>query len=1135
MLNSDALITFAYYCSLFCLTFVGYILIFEENPNKDRYKSPDWYYLLKRLLAIPTINQLKRKLRKAQTEQPKRLNSSGKTDALTVYGVDQDGSACFVKVILREHRVAEVALLLRLGDGKSYTFPDERQVRVCSTTGGGQWRAGGLTLSILEPFQRIRLTYFGFLRVFEKGLPGDVEAVKLSLMWNGADEVLHYPQDADSGLLSDALAKERWRDGSWIELMGDERGYEQYGAFQGAFTTPTVSSDLRFQGFRKRLWGTAEHLSLHRDFTIFVSGRDGTAFTIGARSYKAGCARLKFGTLFARSTGSRPITQHDINLEYVGEYSTPSSISFHVKAGGRTYKCIATLMHRDMVTMGSEGWETRMVPCRIILDGTSGVGLVSFWYSQQGGERDAPDFLLTEPKLDRVPSFVAAFGERECEVGAFAGEKGKLLALASSIISPNFAIPRGFVVLTTAFTHHLNHSEKLSEAVGNVKDVCLGNAAGDLSLACQRVVELFLTEPIAEDVAGEVLEKLGDDQGTWTVCISDASDGACGMEVRPEGVLQAVATCWSSIFNYANVTNRKRQGLEICPSAAVVLYRLGDVEKSGTVTSCEPSKVIIRTSRDEIVLDHTWKGELSLTSPASESLHALSLGRAAIEIEKALGEFCHLNWAYVNGVFYITQLITIDQSQEWTDEELLHEFDSPTITMGAQSTSANISELLPGALTPLTNSIVLKIFADYIYRPFGRNLIGSSLFQARIATDSLIEEENLGKFGRIWHVAKTLIGTTVDVKLPVRPPVADGLLAIENEMERIREMGKVHLQVSTQAVAQTKALTILTDPDPNSKLSLLLPLSVHQEISELMAGLAEIINESGLYAEFARVEPRDGMSWLKWNCPSVSETLEDLPAREYELQNRREDGAVLIEMLQFYCKLAKAQPSSARRTRSSANSRLVRFFTMKCKESIVTRERMRLGILKGIGEIRAGLRALSRELVRQGKIPEEDLIFYLSWYELKRLVLKQDGAAVPRAIRRKGLYPLWDRIVLPTTTRGTPKGVGDAKGKVMRTGESVFNGDVHGRACVVRAVHDIRHLEQGDVLITSSVNLSWSPYFAMLSGLVTEASGVLSYGATLAKDFEVPCVVGVENATLIFETGDMVLLSGKNGTVQLSS
>uniref|UniRef100_A0A1Y1L133 Uncharacterized protein n=2 Tax=Photinus pyralis TaxID=7054 RepID=A0A1Y1L133_PHOPY len=113
--------------------------------------------------------------------------------------------------------------------------------------------------------------------------------------------------------------------------MGDERGYEQYGAFQGAFTTPTVSSDLRFQGFRKRLWGTAEHLSLHRDFTIFVSGRDGTAFTIGARSYKAGCARLKFGTLFARSTGSRPITQHDINLEYVGEYSTPSSISFHVK------------------------------------------------------------------------------------------------------------------------------------------------------------------------------------------------------------------------------------------------------------------------------------------------------------------------------------------------------------------------------------------------------------------------------------------------------------------------------------------------------------------------------------------------------------------------------------------------------------------------------------------------------------------------------------------------------------------------------------------------------------------------------------------------------------------------------------
>ncbi|KAK5638249.1 hypothetical protein RI129_012544 [Pyrocoelia pectoralis] len=1161
MSSSDFLITSAYYCALFCLTFVVYILIFEENPNKDRYKSPDWYYLFKRVIAIPTINRLKRRLRKAESalaadlqEQPRKLNSEKKTDTQTFYALDTDGTLLFLKIILHEHRIAEIVLLLRLSNGKSYTFPDDDRVLLCSTT-DKHWQAGGLTLTILEPFQRVRLTYNGFLR----NLPNGVEHVKFSLIWNSADQALHYPQDVPNALLTDALAKERWRDGSWIDLMGDQNGYEQYGVLQGIITTGAISNDIYMKSFRKRFWGTGEHRALHRDFTIFVI-----------------C----------------PITQHDINLEYVGEYNAPSSISFHLKANGKIYKCVATLMHREMSTMRSDdhhGWEMKMVPCKIILNEQDGVGLVSFWYARRGNGRDLPDFLMMEPKLNHdVTNFVAAFGERECEVAAFAGEKGKLMALASSMNSPNFVVPRGFVILTTAFRHHLSNNEKLKEAVMDVKDICLGKGAGDLSLACQRTVELFLTEPIADDVVKEVLGaigRLGGNENVWAICNSDVPTGTCGktedfFNCQSEDILKTLLTCWSSLFTYQNVLYRKQQGLEICCSTAVLLQRMDDIGKSGTLSSCEqenPSKIVIRSQfgldplsskSDTVILHRTWKGELSTTSTLSHGVsiteeQAFTLGNALIDLENAFGFFCQIKWAYLKGVFYVFQLLPIGQINEWTDHELLHEFDSPIMASEAVSTSANITELMPGALTPLTNSLMIRILNDYIYRPFGKRMIVSSLFQARISTGSLIKMKRVGRFARIWQVAKVLADAITGERTVETPQPKNNLdhakspkcvlEVIERELDSLRALGKLYVHALTQSITQMKALLILTkEVDYASKLSLLLPLSSHPEMSKLMINLCDIIYESGIYGEFARVAPNDGMSWLKWNCVQASDRLEHFlktydkrGVREYELQDQtwRKNHVVLVEMLQFYCKLYKGKfvqvessPSlTKRKPRNKMLCPMIHFITKRCREWIVDKEKMRSSIVRKIDDIRLCFRVLSRELVVQGSIPNEDLIYHLSWYELNRLVLKQDSAAVPRAIRRQQLYPVWDKIILPATVFGVPKRDKDVEVRPMGVGDSVSYGDIHGRACVVRSIHDIQQLQAGDILISLSVNISWSPYLSMLSGLVTESTGFFSYGAVISKEYRLPCVVGVKDATVMFKTGDIVLLSGKNGTIQLFS
>ena len=72
---------------------------------------------------------------------------------------------------------------------------------------------------------------------------------------------------------------------------------------------------------------------------------------------------------------------------------------------------------------------------------------------------------------------------------------------------------------------------------------------------------------------------------------------------------------------------------------------------------------------------------------------------------------------------------------------------------------------------------------------------------------------------------------------------------------------------------------------------------------------------------------------------------------------------------------------------------------------------------------------------------------------------------------------------------------------------------------------------QGDVLITISTDIGWSPYFPLLGGVVTELGGLISHGAVVAREYGLPCVVGAEGATMAFQSGDQVVIDGTLGTV----
>ena len=124
-------------------------------------------------------------------------------------------------------------------------------------------------------------------------------------------------------------------------------------------------------------------------------------------------------------------------------------------------------------------------------------------------------------------------------------------------------------------------------------------------------------------------------------------------------------------------------------------------------------------------------------------------------------------------------------------------------------------------------------------------------------------------------------------------------------------------------------------------------------------------------------------------------------------------------------------------------------------------------------------------------------------------VLTSDGEVVAGTYHRDGLLPT-DALV----------------------GLAVSAGDVEGRARVIldMAAADVG---AGDILVTTATDPSWSPLFVQVSGLVTEVGGLMTHGAVIAREYGLPAVVGVENATRVIRDGQRIRVNGTHGYVEL--
>ena len=101
-------------------------------------------------------------------------------------------------------------------------------------------------------------------------------------------------------------------------------------------------------------------------------------------------------------------------------------------------------------------------------------------------------------------------------------------------------------------------------------------------------------------------------------------------------------------------------------------------------------------------------------------------------------------------------------------------------------------------------------------------------------------------------------------------------------------------------------------------------------------------------------------------------------------------------------------------------------------------------------------------------------------------------------------------------------------------GLGVSPGKVTAVARVIRSLEEAQCLNPGEILVTRTTTPAWTPLFARISGLVTDLGGPLAHGSIVAREYGIPAVMGVGNATQSIRDGDTITVDGAAGRVLLN-
>ncbi|MGH3292875.1 MAG: rifamycin-inactivating phosphotransferase [Trebonia sp.] len=178
----------------------------------------------------------------------------------------------------------------------------------------------------------------------------------------------------------------------------------------------------------------------------------------------------------------------------------------------------------------------------------------------------------------------------------------------------------------------------------------------------------------------------------------------------------------------------------------------------------------------------------------------------------------------------------------------------------------------------------------------------------------------------------------------------------------------------------------------------------------------------------------------------------------------------------------------------------------------------------------------AERLVRAGVLQEPSDIFFLRFAELQDVV-RTNQADEQLIQQRKDAFRSYQALTPPRVLTSDGEALTGSYRRTdvpagALTGLPVSAGTVEGRARVVLDMAEA-DFEAGDILVTADTDPSWTPAFVAIKGLVTEVGGLMTHGAVIAREYGLPAVVGVEDATRLIQDGQRIRVHGTDGYIEI--
>jgi len=216
--------------------------------------------------------------------------------------------------------------------------------------------------------------------------------------------------------------------------------------------------------------------------------------------------------------------------------------------------------------------------------------------------------------------------------------------------------------------------------------------------------------------------------------------------------------------------------------------------------------------------------------------------------------------------------------------------------------------------------------------------------------------------------------------------------------------------------------------------------------------------------------------------------------------------------------------------------RIVRAAARRVRVLMGVRESPKFFAIRVIGIARKALLEVGEEFAQAGVVNRADDLVFLHLNELQALSNKEEREWKALIAERRAVYERESRRrqvprILVSDGRAFHEGVGaDTDTGDIITGSPVSPGVVEGVVHVIFNPHESQ-LAPGEILVCPGTDPAWTPLFMAAGGLITEVGGMMTHGSVVAREYGIPAVVGVHQATTRLKDGQKIRVDGTTGKI----